>query len=115
MPTTATASEQLFKAVAESVVKTFDFTAWLASSETLASVTSVAQSNTKEATELTIGAPAVNQAAVTVDGTTIAIGKAVQVLVSAGQNLIHYKLTATVISTAPQTFVLNGDLFVSND
>ena len=115
MTTVNTAPETLFKAVVESIVKTFDFTKWLASAEILASVTSVVQSNTKSATDLTLGTPVVNAAAVTVDGTTIAIGKAVQLTVAAGQNEIHYKLTATVVSSAPQTFLLNGDLFVSND
>ena len=94
---------------------TFDFTKWLASAETLDSVTGVTQSNTLSATELTIGTPAVNASEITVDGVTIAVGKAVQVLVSAGQNGVHYKLTATVVSDTPQTFVLNGDLLVSND
>lgn len=117
MPTLITASERLIKAVAESITVTFDFTKWLASGETLASVTSVVQSTEFEPTPtaLTIGTPAVNSAAITIDGVEIAIGKAVQVLVSVGQDLVHYKLTATVVTTSPQTFILNGELFVSND
>ncbi len=115
MTTVITAPEQLIKAVAESITVTFDFTKVLASSETLASVTGVTQTNnTAGATEVTIGTPAVNSGSITIDGVTIATGKAVQVLVSAGQNLVHYSLKAVVVSSVPQTFQLIGDLLVSN-
>ena len=117
MPSVITASEQLVKAAAEAVTKTFDFTKWLADTgETISSVTSVTQAgNVTGATALTIGTPAVNSGEITIDGATIAVGKAVQALISVGQNLVHYTLTATIVTTGGQTFTLKCDLFVSDN
>lgn len=115
MPTIATASERLFKSVAESIVKTWNFTKWLADGETLASVPAITQSNEVAAAELTIGSPAVNSGAITIDGVEIAIGKAVQVLVSGGDDKVEYKLKAKPTTTVPQTLQLTGILTVSNE
>lgn len=114
MTTTATAAEQLFKSVGESITKTFDFTKWLGTGETLASVTSVTQTNDVEATALTLGDPALNAAEITINGVAIAANKAVQVLVSVGVDGVEYVLTAEVVTSTPQTFKLNGTLLVSN-
>lgn len=114
MPTVATASEKLTKTVAESIVKTWDFTKWLASGETLASVPTITQSNGVSAAALTIGTPTVNSGEITIDGVTIAIGKAVQALVSGGDDLVVYNLTATPVTTVPQTLQLTGRITVSN-
>jgi hypothetical protein len=115
MTTALTAPEQLGKSVAESIIVTFDFTKRLDSAETLVTVTDVTQTNnTDGATEVTIGDPTINSVSVTVDGVTIAAGKAVRVLVSSGQSVVHYSLRATVVTSTPQTFELIGDLLVSN-
>lgn len=114
MTTIITAPEKLVKAVAESITLTWDFSKWLASAETLSSGLVTQTNNTTGATELTIGTPAVNVSEITVDGVTIAVGKALQALVSVGQDGVHFFPKATVISSNPQTFVLIGDLFVSD-
>jgi len=114
MTTVITAPETIVKAVAESLTVTFDFSNILASAETIASAEEITQSNTKSATDLTLGSPSINSGEITVDGVTIAIGKAVQLLVSVGQNLIHYTLVSEVVTSAPHTRVLNTDLLVSN-
>lgn len=114
MTTVATASEQLTKTVAESIVKTWNFTKWLADDETIDSVPAITQSNDVDAAALTIGPPTINSGAITIDGVEIAIGKAVQATVSGGVNLATYKLTATPVTTVPQTFDFTGCVLVSN-
>lgn len=116
MTSVITASERLVKAVAEAITKTFDFTRWLADTgETITGTPTITQTNNVTgATALTIGTVTANTGEITVDGATIAVGNAIQALISVGQDGVHYTLTATV-ATSGQTFTLKCDLFVTDE
>ena len=104
-----TASDNVIKQPSESILYTFNFTALLSSGETLSSVTSLTEDGTSD---LTIGTATVNTAAVTVDGTTIAIGMAVQARISGGTDGEAYRLECICTTSDSNTRELDGILKV---
>lgn len=112
MPTEITAPETLVKHPDEVLGRTFNFTGDLGDAELLVSITGVVQAG-GGGTDLTLGTPTINTEAITDGCNSIAIGKAVQLSVSAGVSVTKYTLTATVVTDLGQTFVLIGHLTVS--
>ena len=111
MATVITSTDRLFKHPDELLLFTFDYTNDLGSSETLTGTPTVEELTTSD---LTIGTPAINSSAVTVDGVEIAIGKAVQVQVSAGLDGTTYSLECDADTTvSSQNFIIIGTLTVS--
>lgn len=93
----------------ESILYAIDFTALLSSGETLSGTPTV----TGSPSGLTIGTPAVNTATLVDDeGNTVAIGKAVQVRISAGTAGIDYVLTVSCATTGSDTRVGVCKLYV---
>ena len=109
MTESVSAIAALTKHPSESVFYAVDFTNILASGETLSGTPTVTVSPTGP----TIGAPTVNTGVLTDDeGNTVAIGKAVQVRVSAGTDGIDYTLTVSCATTASDTRVGTCKLYV---
>lgn len=91
------AIDTLSKQPSESRLFTMDFSANLASGETISSVTSVVA----DVTGLTIGAP-------------VAGSRSVQVRISAGTVDIMYKVTFVVVTSAGNTLEAEGNLRIEN-
>ena len=85
----------------------------MASGETISSVTGVTiQSKTAGAADVTIGTPAANTTAITVDGRSAAIGEAVTVRISGGDDAADYRLQCTVVTSDSNTRQADGVLKV---
>ena len=111
MATPITSTDRLYKHPDELLLFTFDYTNDLGSNETLTGTPTVEEITT---TDLTIGTPAINSSAVTVNGVEIAAGKAVQVTIAAGVDGSTYKLECDADTTVSgQNFIIIGTLIVS--
>jgi hypothetical protein len=96
--TTTASKERREMTKGESILYTADFTDALQASETLSSVTSVAETTTNT---LTVGSGAINTGgAITVDGTTIAINRAVQFRVSTASATVGESVVRVKVATS---------------
>ena len=96
--TTIVSKEQREMSKGESILYTADFTDALQASETLSSVTSVTETT---ANSLTVGSGAINTGgAITVDGTTIAINRAVQFRIAAASATVGESVVRVRVATS---------------
>lgn len=113
-----TVLETRYKQPSESLVYTFDFTALLETGETLSSATVTATPIEGLDTDaIVIGTPAVNSSAITPLGapSAIAIGKAVQVRISAGTDGTLYRLECTAPTSSSNTREVDAKVRVTDD
>lgn len=92
------------KQVAEKVDMVFDFSAQMAESETIDSITSVASTNLEEV---------VGSSNVTISGEVIS-GQTVRALAAGGTHLERYLVTAKIVTSRPQNLELEAYLPVRN-
>jgi hypothetical protein len=96
--TTIVSKEQREMSKGESILYTADFTDALQSSETISSVTSVTETTSNG---LTVGSGAANTGgSITVDGTTIAINRAVQFRISAASATVGESVVRVKVATS---------------
>ena len=110
------ASDKVVKHSADDFVVTFNCTNLLTlSGETVTGTPTIDQETDHATSSLTIGTATVNTSAVTVDGTEIATGKAIQVRVSGGTSKADHTLKCTFSTSGSNTKVTKAVINVRDN